>query len=172
MFRISPIAPLISCILFSLHTSADTQVDLVFADFRFQVPSQLAAIGVQDNETFLAIRYGNEPGRNYLTFTNQPTVPTNGCPPEEFFSKAMELERNAATSDSCDASDIQDFRTFFLEQSESGVWKGQDFRAYYLLQDEKSMVYLNGPDRSFIKVDTDFLNTDELKSLIENAERL
>ena len=151
--------------------SARSNTDVVFADFRLQVPGGQSAVAVQDDELFLALRYGPEAGKDYLIFTNRPTVPTHGCPPEEFFSRAME-GRETTGGDECDTALVDDFRSAFVDPADSGVWEGAGFKAYYLLQESKSMVYLVGSDGEYVKVDTDHLDAGELEALVDTASPL
>lgn len=147
-------------------------IDLVFADFRFKVPSSPLAIGVQEPQRFLALRYGSEPGQRYLTFSNTPEFPASGCSPKVFFSLVMETA-SAKESHTCDTAQIEDFREFIVgNASDYGVWASEEgIEAFYVVQDSQKMAFLMGSEDSFVKIDTDFMSLGRLQGLVESAEQ-
>lgn len=161
------------CLLasFSVSAGGSGTVELLFADIRLEVPGNPSTLAVQEKELFLALRYGPESGQDYVIFTDHPAVPTQGCPPDEFFSRAMR-QGVSFENEQCDTGLVEDFRSAFVEQADSGIWIGEHLKAYYFLQETKSMVYLIGASGEYIKLDTDFLSADELEQLVSGARPL
>ena len=142
-------------------------VDLVFAEFRFNIPESPSAIGVQGNGLFTALRYGAEPGKNYLTFADRPPYPAAGCPPEVFFAQFMESE-NPVNQASCDPDQVRHFSELMAESAlEHGLWQSSaNLTAFYLVQASKTMVFLMGGNGAFVKIESDFMDLGALEEMV------
>lgn len=147
-------------------------VDLVFADFRFKVPPSPVAVGVQEPQLFLALRYSSEAGQHYLTFSNKPRYPASGCSPKAFFALVTETA-SSGLSHSCDMVQVDDFRDSIVgSASDHGVWAGvEGVEAFYVVQESQKMAFLVGNEDAFLKIDTDFLSLEQLEKLVTSAEQ-
>lgn len=72
----------------SFGVQAGNHVELVYSDLRFGIPAGFTVVGdIGDSQNMLIFRYGDEPGKQFLAFTDMTNDQTvdYGCPAGTFF---------------------------------------------------------------------------------------
>lgn len=154
-------------IIFSISSVSDElYVRLVYRGFQFNIPSGMDAIGSSAGEgNFLAFRYGIEPGRKYIAFTDitEDQSIDYGCQTIRFYQElfASELVQDPA----CDEELVTLFRQEFQIGEHGSHFNRGELSVFATKADDKVFVFL-AKNGTMIKVDSDFLSKEKLIQII------
>lgn len=145
------------------------KTDVHYGGHVFSVPVSpyvIALLG-SGEERALILRYGEVKGEKYLAFSG---VESNedmdyGCAVDVFFNALF----TGVDAMSCNSDVLEAFAAVFIRQHVVGKWEGNTLTAYFSMGDEQSFVFLLNGVGAIIKIDSDFLSKEELKTLVENA---
>lgn len=128
-------------------------------------PNLIASTGGSEN--IIILRYGEEKGEKYLSFSNikEDKSLNIDCDIKVFFAQVFSV----STSKNCNTDQINSFRKIFVDQHDSGTWNGEKMTVYYSIGSDQSLLFAFDDDGQAIKIDTDFLNKETLKNMIKEA---
>lgn len=146
---------------------SDQTITAVFSGMKFQVPSAPVIIGAlgQSNDILL-IKYSNDPGKRYISFSAEDSLDTGGCEVGAFFEAVLEK----SSEGECEKSAVESFQSVFVEGTGLGVWEGEDRNYYYFLSDsERSFVFFSSQAGHLVKLESDFLEARDFRALLGDA---
>lgn len=153
---------------FTVYSSAEsTKIDLIFSGYRFNIPSGHAAIGSNGgSDNFLVFRYGEKLGEKYIAFTKMPAKEYIGysCALSVFFNDSF-LKNNDS---SCNKDEMKAFYQVFIENNEHAHFEQNGYSVYFTIGEKDSFLFFVDPSGKVIKIDTDFLEKNELLSIVSN----
>ncbi|KPP97671.1 hypothetical protein [Marinobacter sp. HL-58] len=154
-------------LILSFGVQAGDHIEVVFSDLRFNIPAGFTVVGdIGDSQNMLVFRYGDEPGKQFLAFsdmTDDQTV-NYGCPVGTFF-EAVFFETNAAE---CDQALIQAMQENFVVGRDVATWSQDTYSLAYSDHGNKAFLFVIGEDSKLLKIDSDFLDGESLKRLADN----
>ena len=151
--------------LFSISAHGAPSTRFIYSGIDFNIQSNASVIGSKGgDENFVFFRYGEEQTKKYLAFSDMSNDKSikYGCKPKEFFSHLAGIN----VSHKCNKSEVESFQKYIVSDSDKGEWSGEDFNAYYFVGMKQSFLFVF-KGKNLIKVDSDFLKKDGLKSLIK-----
>lgn len=164
MFKIGLAAVALSL---SFGVQAGDHVELVYSDLRFNIPTGFTVVGdIGDSQNMLIFRYGDEPGKQFLAFadmTDDQTV-AYGCPSGTFF-EAVFFEAAAAE---CDQTLIQAMQENFVIGRDVATWSQDTYSLAYSDHGNKAFLFVIGEDAKLLRIDSDFLDGESLKRIVED----
>lgn len=148
-------------VLSGCATSKDVRIS--YSGLDFYVPGEIVAIGSAGGEdNFLGLKYSPTPGKRFIAFTKEGIYGTGGCDYPAFFQQVlMESDTN-----DCEQSAVESFRQVFKVGHESGVWSEGGYDVYFFPGDQKVFVFLVLDDKTVIKIDSDFLDTEGMRAVL------
>ncbi|HBF06736.1 MAG TPA: hypothetical protein DHW71_04260 [Gammaproteobacteria bacterium] len=136
-----------------------------YEEFKFNVPpSPQAVASIMDGQ--LILRYGKRQGERYIAISqfNQDEYNLLGCTPEAFFT-ALEGTRE---QHGCNQDFLESFKWTFIKEKDYGIWAGDDYKIFYSVENNSlntSFLFALTQDGRVIKLESDFLNKEELEQL-------
>ncbi|MEE2733645.1 MAG: hypothetical protein VYA55_22675 [Pseudomonadota bacterium] len=151
------------CSLVIAGCMADDWVLLSYAGLNFSVPPSPQAMGVKgDDSDFFVVRYGAEKSKQYVAFTRFLAEPQYQCDSIEFVRAAFgELKKTE-----CDQQEVTMFAKVFANDKKYGLLKKENMDVFYSELDDSYFLFLLTPDKSVIKIDSDFLSEADMKRVI------
>lgn len=151
--------PLLGCA--TAGQSEDLRV--LYHDHDFYLPADpvlMAYLGSDNN--ILAVKYSEQQGKQYVSFSVEPEFEAGGCSFSAFFTQVLN-----GVDQGCDELAVRSFEAVFVRDRESGVWSGGDRQFFYFLSPKRSTVFLVSPAEggTLYKVESDFLDKASLKGL-------
>ncbi|MEQ5836233.1 hypothetical protein [Marinobacter sp. NFXS9] len=145
-------------------TGSADRVKVVYSGLNFYIPTGVVAVGsVGGEQGFLAFKYSTTPGEQFVAFSDESGIDNGGCGYSAFFQQVLELSDKST----CDQDAVNSFRIVFDVGSQSGVWQGDQYQAYYFPgDDQKFFVFLVLDDSKAIKIDTDFLDKEQMRAIV------
>lgn len=146
--------------------ASDSTMRVVYQDFDFYVPDNPETVGYLDSETHLMVlKYDSQPGKKYIGFSFEQDMDTGGCEAAKFFTAVL-----TGMEPGCNRASVEAFRHVFLDNRESGVWKGEKYGFYYFFGEKLSTVFVIprlGEANEVLKMDTDFLSLPDMRRLVK-----
>ncbi|MCK7550993.1 hypothetical protein [Marinobacter goseongensis] len=145
---------------------ADQVITAVFSGMKFQVPGAPVIIGAlgQSNDILL-IKFSNNPGERYISFSAENSLDTGGCEVGTFFEAILEK----SSEGECEKSAVESFQSVFVKGTRSGAWKGEDRYYYFLSDSERSFVFFRSQAGHLVKLESDFLEARDFRALLGDA---
>lgn len=147
----------LSCLAFPACGQTDQQITAAYAGMQFQVPASpviIASLGAKND--ILLIKYSDTVGKKYITFNTENSLETGGCERSYFFEATLS-EKEAH---GCDQASVESFKSVFVQDTDSGVWKVENRAYYYFLSDQDtSFVFFETDTGNLIKLESDFLDS-------------
>ncbi|TBW52567.1 hypothetical protein EZI54_16125 [Marinobacter halodurans] len=157
---------LVTLVIPAFAFANDNGLRVVYKHYDFYPPANPVAVGFlgSDNNT-LIFKYSPDAGDNIVGFSTEDELNTGGCDPEAFFTNV--LNKNNAN---CDELSLKTFRHVFAKDRETGIWSNGEYKFYYFLGKKHSTVFFipNNIAAKIIKVDSNFLTKNEMKSLLRD----
>lgn len=166
---------IVSWMMFIGTCQADDSMLVTYAGCDFSIPSNpsvVATSGENDHVNILMFKYDDPEKSGYITLMNMSSDPmleemldVRGCDFATFIEDL--ITRNEDTT--CNREPLEAFYED-LENSDFGSWDGKDERKWlYMVDMEKSFIYLIAPDEKVIQVTTNLLSGEkELKTIIDH----
>ncbi|MEX2476222.1 hypothetical protein [Marinobacter sp.] len=143
---------------------SDQTITAVFSGMKFKVPGAPLIIGAlgQSNDILL-IKYSNNPGERYISFSTENSLDTGDCKVGDFFKEILETDSKYE----CEKSAVDSFRKVFSEGANSGVWQGEGRDYFYFLSDkQRSFVFFVPDNGHLVKLESDFLDARDFQKLL------
>lgn len=154
-------------LLFSVDAFSKPPVDLVYADLKFAIPGGVTVVGdAGDRQNILIFRYGDEPGKDFLAFSNMTSDATidYGCPVNIFFKEVFFGDAKPE----CNQGNVRLMQEVFVEERDIETWPSNDYEIVFSGSSGKSYVFIIGNDGKLVKIDSDFLDNASFKKVIGN----
>lgn len=143
--------------------ATSSNVRISYSGLDFYIPSEIVAIGSAGGEdNFLGFKYSPTPGERFIAFTKEGVFGTGGCDYPAFFQQVLMV----SDTNDCEQSAVESFRQVFKVGSESGVWSEGEYDVYFFPGDQKVFVFLVLDDKTVIKIDSDFLDKEGMRSVL------
>jgi len=147
----------LSCLALPACGQTDQQITAAYAGLKFQVPASpviIASLGAENG--ILLIKYSDTVGKKYITFNTENSLETGGCEWSDFFEATLSEEE----AHGCDQASLESFKSVFVQDTDSGVWKVGNRAYYYFLSDQDtSFVFFETDNGNLIKLESDFLDS-------------
>lgn len=151
--------------IISASVFANTDIELVYSDIRFKIPRNFSAVGDSgDSQNILIFRYGDEPGKMFLAFsdlTNDKSI-NYGCPASIFFHNVFFDPDESG----CDQDKIKLIKGSFVEGRSVERWSSNKYSIAYSSNKEKSYIFIIGDNGKLVKIDSDFLKKESFKRVV------
>lgn len=159
------LATLTASCSFANNTAQDDHIKLVYNGLDLRVPAGHSTIGsLPERDGFLVLRYGEAQGRDYIGFARSNPAKQADCDTSTFFEA---LIQDGPEKD-CKEEELEAFRHVFLEGAEAGVWQIEGHSLYHVIDDELAIVFAVDDDGGVVKVDSDFLDKEQLKRVFDS----
>ncbi|WP_036191310.1 hypothetical protein [Marinobacterium lacunae] len=158
----------ILCLLFTLMSAqaySDSDVEVVYAGNRFDIPPGFEVVGdLGGTNNILVFRYGREKGKNYIAFTDMTGDKSieYGCSVDRFFLDLFSL----ATNTECNRNTMETMANTFVNDSMVDVWRSNHYVVNFSGDGKKTFLFLVSDDGKVIKIDSDFLDKDAYKKIL------
>lgn len=148
----------------NLNHRVDTHVMYLGESFSLpDTPRLIAQFGGDDTQ--LIIRYGDTIGKRYISLSSfhEEIIQGSDCKPSEFVKTIF----SDSNQKNCSEEQIIAFRKLFIENRQTGKWKDDRLTSYYSISSDASFLFIIYNDDKTIKLESDFLNKEQLIHMIE-----
>lgn len=148
----------------TLSKLSEDDITLQYSGVTFKVPKNHVFVGFSEGkDDFLAFKYNNKPVENYIAFSKMIWEPNKkyDCEIDVFLKDVFIKNKNTK----CNKDELETFEKVFLKGNDQGVWKNNGFTLYYTISIKDAFMFVINPNRTVIKVDSDFLSKSDLKRI-------
>tara|TARA_R110001606_G_scaffold390070_1_gene556759 strand:+ start:1218 stop:1715 length:498 start_codon:yes stop_codon:yes gene_type:complete len=156
-------------VFFISGCSSSQSIHLRYEGESYYLPNGVEEIGaLGDRDSFLVFKYSREKGKKYLAFSSSESIEKGDCDYSEFFSSVIQKDD---TRSPCDKDKLAAFRDAFTSGSGAGHWKINGLDHYYFITEHTgTFVFKVLSSDAILKIDSDFLDPEELYSIIEPGD--
>lgn len=144
-------------------TDKPADLRVFYHDYDFYLPAAPVLMAYLGSDSdILAVKYSKQQGKQYVSFSVEPSFETGGCSLRAFFNQVL----NGADQ-GCERLAVRSFEAVFVRGRESGVWSGGDQQFFYFVSEKRSTVFLVPPadEGPLYKIESDFLDKAAIRNI-------
>lgn len=141
---------------------------LLYNGHLFVLPDNIFVIASTSSpDNMLILKYGPDKGKKYLAFSrfSHSDEGDFGCSHADFFATLFTHQDEA----DCGEEQLDVFRKTFVDERDTGVWRGKKLTVYFSVDAKKSFLFAFDKTGQPIMIDTDFLSKTALQRMIDSA---
>jgi len=157
-------------LIFSCSSFAGQSIELIYSNTQFKIPAGFSVIAdAFGTDNILVFRYGDVKSKRYLTFTDMTSDSSveYGCGVATFYTVLFSARKDKT----CNKENLMILSDVFVKDRDIEVWSYGSYQISYSSGKKDSVVFLAGPDEKLVKIDTDFLEKEQVKSMFSGLMR-
>lgn len=138
---------------------------VIYNGITFNAPTAPLIVAQSNSaDKMLILKYSKEKGKKYLSFSDFTIETTNGCHPQQLLSDAF----TSPEKHTCSDTDVESFKKVFINGSHTKTSEKNGTKTYYSKMKEQVFIFIVPGNSNPIKVESDFINNDDVNLLIAN----